>query len=84
MEFLLIGSTLLCALVGTVVGLKLLGIAARSRKFPEFAIGAALFVYSAVGQTTLLARAFLGDGATLVLGMAIAVVAYLAPYAALV
>jgi hypothetical protein len=83
MELVTVGSILLCALVGTVVGLKLLGIAARSGKFPEFAIGAALFVYSAVGQTSALARAALSDEASVALRMTLAVVSLLALYATL-
>ena len=83
MEFLMVASILLCALVGTVVGLKLLGIAARSRKFPEFAIGGALFVYSAVGLTSAVARAALADEVSVGLRMALAVVSILALYATL-
>jgi hypothetical protein len=83
MELLMVGSILLSALVGTVVGLKLLGIAAHSRKFPEFAIGAALFVYSAVGQTSAVARAALSDDPSVALRMTLAVVSLLALYATL-
>jgi hypothetical protein len=80
---LMVGSILLCALVGTVVGLKLLAIAARSRKLPELAVGAALFAYSAVGQPGLLARAALADEASVGLRMTVAAVGILAFYVAL-
>jgi hypothetical protein len=83
MELLTVGSILLCALVGTVVGLKLLGIAARSRKLPEFAIGAGLFAYAAIGQPALLVQQALGEEASLGLRMAISVVRVLAFYATL-
>jgi hypothetical protein len=83
MELIVVGSAFLCALVGTVVGLKLLGLAARSRKFPEFAIGAGLFAY-AVAQPLLLARTALGNEVSVGLGMAIAASAYLAIFATLV
>jgi hypothetical protein len=83
MELLMVASILLCVLVGTVVGLKLLGIAASSGKFPEFAIGAALFLYSAVGLTSSLARGALGDEASVGVRMALAVVSIVAIYATL-
>ena len=83
MELLTVGSILLCALVGTVVGLKLLGIAARSRKLPEFAIGAGLFAYAALGQPSLLVQQALGEETSLGLRMAISVVRVLAFYATL-
>jgi hypothetical protein len=82
MELLMVGSILLCALVGTVVGVKLLSLAARTRKFPEFAIGAGLFAY-AVAQPALLARTALGNEVSVGLGMAVAAVAYLLIYATL-
>ena len=50
MELLMLGSIVLCALVGTLVGIKLLTIAARSRRFPELAIGVALLSYAALSQ----------------------------------
>jgi hypothetical protein len=83
MELLAVGSILLCALVGTAVGLKLLGISARSGKLPEFAIGAGLFAYSAVGQPALLAQSVLGEETSLALRMTISVVRIFAFYSTL-
>jgi hypothetical protein len=64
MELLMLGSIVLCALVGTLVGIKLLTIAARSHKFPELAIGVALFSYAALSQPALLALGILGEEAS--------------------
>jgi hypothetical protein len=64
MELLMLGSIVLCALVGTLVGIKLLTIAARSHKFPELAIGIALFSYAALSQPALLVRGILGEEAS--------------------
>jgi hypothetical protein len=72
-ELLVVGSVVLCALVGTLVGLKLLSIAAGSGKFPEFAIGVGLFVYAAVSQTSLLVTQALGEEASLALRMGLTV-----------
>jgi len=83
MELLVVGSILLCALVGTLVGLKLLSIAASSRKFPEFAIGAGLFAYAAVGQPAVLAHQALGEETSLGLRMGIVLLRVLAFYVTL-
>jgi hypothetical protein len=83
MELLMVGSMLLCALVGTAVGLKLLGIAARTRKLPEFAIGAGLLAYAGVSQPALLAYQALGDEVSLGVRMGFAVLRVLAIYATL-
>jgi hypothetical protein len=83
MELLMVGSMLLCALVGTLVGLKLLGIAARSRKLPEFAIGAGLFAYAALSQPARLVQQTLGDEASLGLHMGIIVLRVLSMYVTL-
>ena len=83
MEFLMVGSILLCTLVGTLVGLKLLSIAARSRKFPEFAIGVALFTYAALSQPALLASSVLGEEASVDLQMGLAVLRTIAFYVTL-
>ena len=83
MELLMVGSILLCALVGTVVGLKLLSLAAQSRKFPELAIGAGLFAYAALSQPALLAQQALGEETALGLRMGIAVLRILAFYVTL-
>jgi hypothetical protein len=61
MELLTVGSILVCALVGSLVGIKLLTIAARSHKFPELAIGIALFSYAALSQPALLVKEILGE-----------------------
>ena len=71
MELLVVVSILLCALVGTLVGLKLLSIAARSRKLPELAIGAGLFAYAALGQLGILAQQAVGEEGSLGLRMGI-------------
>ena len=78
MQLLMLGSILLCAVVGTAVGLKLLGIAHRTRRFPELAIGACLFSYAAVGQTAGLAFQALGEEASLGLRMGLVVARVLA------
>jgi hypothetical protein len=71
MELFVVGSILLCVLVGTGVGLKLLSIALGSRKLPEFAIGMALLTHAAVSQPALLAQQALGEEASLGLQMGI-------------
>jgi hypothetical protein len=71
MKLLMVGSVFLCALVGTLVGLKLLGIAARTRKLPELAVGAGLFAYAAVSQPALLAQQALGEETSLALRMGV-------------
>jgi hypothetical protein len=71
MDLLVVLSILLCALVGTLVGLRLLSIAARSRKLPELAIGAGLFAYAALGQLGILAQQAIGEDASLGLRMGI-------------
>jgi hypothetical protein len=84
MELLMVGSILLCAVVGTLVGLKLLRIAAHSRKFPELAVGVALFTYAAVSQPAVLVYQGLGEETSLGLRMAIVVLRVLAFYVTLV
>jgi hypothetical protein len=84
MELLMVGSILLCAVVGTLVGLKLLRIAAHSRKFPELAVGVALFTYAAVSQPAVLVYQGLGEETSLGLRMAIVVARVLAFYVTLV
>jgi len=64
MQALMIASILLSTMVGTIVGLKLLRLASRTRQFPEFAVGGALFCYAAVAQTTLFASSSLGPDAS--------------------
>jgi hypothetical protein len=84
MQLLMLGSILLCAVVGTAVGLKLLGIATRTHRFPELAIGAALFSYAALGQTAGLAFQALGEDASLGLRMGLIVLRILALFVTLV
>jgi hypothetical protein len=83
MKLLMVGSILICILVGTLVGLKLLSIAARSRKFPEFAIGAALFAYAALSQPAFLAHQALGEEVSLGVRIGIVVLRILAYYVTL-
>jgi hypothetical protein len=83
MKLLMVGSILLCALVGTLVGLKLLGLAARTRKLPELAIGAGLFAYAAVSQPAVLAHQALGEEASLGLRMGLVLLRVLAFYVTL-
>lgn len=83
MALIMVGSIALCAVVGTLVGLKLLTIAARNRKFPEFAIGIALFSYAALGQFNLLVYEALGDEASLALRMGLTTLRILAFYVTL-
>jgi hypothetical protein len=82
-RLLMIGSVLSCALVGTLVGLKLLGIASRSRKLPELLIGTSLLAYAALSQPAFLVTHALGEEASLGLRMGIVVVRVLAYYFAL-
>jgi hypothetical protein len=84
MELLIVGSILLCVVVGTLVGLKLLRIAAHSRKLPEFAVGVALLAHAAVSQPTLLVEQALGDEASLGLLMGIITLRLLAFFVTLV
>jgi len=83
MKLLMVGSVSLCALVGTLVGLKLLGIAARTRKLPELAVGTGLFAYAAVSQPALLAQQALGEEASLALRMGVIGLRILAFYVTL-
>lgn len=83
MKLLMVGSVLLCVLVGTLVGMKLLSSSARSRKFPEFAVGAALFSYAALSQPAFLVYHALGEEVSLGLRMGIVVLRVLAYYVAL-
>jgi hypothetical protein len=83
MEILMIGSILLCALVGTLVGIKLLTIASRTHKLPELAIGVALFAYAALSQPTFLVQQALGEDVSLGLRMGIAVLRIFAFYVTL-
>ncbi|MGH0036401.1 MAG: hypothetical protein ACQGVK_15345 [Myxococcota bacterium] len=50
MQTWVIGTVLLSALVGTWVGVKLLGLAVRTREWPELAIGVGLLCYGTVAQ----------------------------------
>ena len=56
----MIPSILISTIVGTVVGLKLLILASRTRHFPELAIGGALFCYAAIAQTSSFATHAVG------------------------
>jgi hypothetical protein len=84
MELLVVGSILLCAAVGALVGLKLLGIAAHTRKLPELAIGTGLLAYSTLSQPVLLAQQALGEETSVGLGMGLVVLRVVATYVTLV
>jgi hypothetical protein len=84
MEILMVASTLLCTVVGTLVGLKLLIISTRTGKFPELAVGAALFSYAAVSQPALLVSYALGEEISLGLRMGLAGLRIAAFYVTLV
>jgi hypothetical protein len=79
----MIGSILLCTVVGTLVGLKLLALASRSRKLPELAVGVGLFSYAALSQPGLLATFALGEEASLGLRMALVALRIVAFYVTL-
>jgi hypothetical protein len=83
MELLMVGSIVLCALVGTLVGLKLLMIASRSHKFPELAIGITLLSYAALSQPAALAQQALGEEASLGLRTGLVVLGVLSLYVTL-
>jgi len=84
MELLMVGSIVLCALVGTLVGLKLLMLATRSHKFPELAIGVTLVSYAALSQPAVLAQQALGEEASLGLRFGLFVLGILSLYVSLV
>ncbi len=60
MQTFMVTSILVSTIVGTIVGVKLLLLASRTRQFPEFSVGAALFCYAAIAQPSLLVSASLG------------------------
>lgn len=84
MELLIVSSILLCAIVGTLVGLKLIVIGNRTRRLPEFTIGAALFSYAALSQPALLVSQVLGEDVSVALRMGLGVVRVLTFYVTLV
>jgi hypothetical protein len=57
-------SILLSTIVGTVVGLRLLLMSSRTRQFPEFAVGGALFCYATIAQTALFVTQAVGPEAS--------------------
>jgi len=69
MQNLMTSSVIMSTVVGTVVALKLLFMASRTRRFPELAIGIALFCYATVAQTSLFATHAVGLEASFALRM---------------
>lgn len=63
MQTFMVASILLSTTIGTIVGLKLLLLASRTRQLPEFTVGSALFCYATVAQTTLFVSSCLGPDA---------------------
>lgn len=84
MQILMVTSILVSTIVGTIVSLKLLLLASRTRQVPEFAVGSALFCYAAVAQTTLFASSFLGPDTPHLHHMALLALRLLAYYFTLV
>jgi len=83
MQILLLFSVLLSVAIGTVVGIRLLLLAKRTRRFPEFAVGSALFGYAAVAQTALMITRAIGSEISFGLHMALAILCVLGYYAML-
>jgi hypothetical protein len=83
MELLMVGSIVLCAVVGTLVGLKLLMIASRSHKLPELAIGIGLLSYAALSQPAQLVQGALGEEASAGLRMGLVVLGVLSLFVTL-
>lgn len=71
MRTLMIPSVLLSIFVGTVVGVRLLLLARRTRKFPELAVGSALFGFAFIAQTALVATQVVGAEASFGFHMAL-------------
>ncbi len=69
MQTLMISSVILSTIVGTVVAIKLLLMAFRTRHFPEFAIGISLLCYATVAQTCLFVAHAIGLEAPFTLRM---------------
>lgn len=54
LDLLLLISTLAFIATGAVVGIRLLGLARRSRQLPDYLVGASLFVLAAIGYPLIL------------------------------
>ncbi|MCP5069453.1 MAG: hypothetical protein GY946_23040 [bacterium] len=70
MQVLMLSSILLSTVMGTVVGLKLLLLASRTRQFPELAIGGALVCYATLAQVSLMVTHAIGQDASHTLKLA--------------
>jgi hypothetical protein len=64
MQILMAASILLSTIIGTIVGVKLVLLATRTREHPELTIGVGLVCYATVAQTSLLISSSLGADAT--------------------
>lgn len=85
MQMLMASSVILSTIVGTVVALKLLLMASRTRQFPELAVGIALLCYATVAQTSLFATHAIGlDSGSFSLRMTLLALRLLAYYITLV
>jgi len=84
MQTFMVTSILVSTIVGTIVGIKLLLLASRTRQFPEFSVGAALFCYAAIAQPALLVSASLGPDLSHEHQMVLLAIRLLAYYSTLV
>jgi hypothetical protein len=84
MQALMTSSVIVSTIVGTVVALKLLLMASRTRQFPELAVGIALLCYATVAQTCLFATHALGADAPFALRMTLLGLRLIAYYITLV
>jgi len=55
MALLVLVAVLLCSVVGSAIGARLLGVARRTRQLPELLVGTAIFMYSGLALPALLA-----------------------------
>lgn len=84
MQSLMVSSILLSTVVGTIVALKLLLMASRTRQFPELAVGIALLCYATVAQTSLFAIHAVGADGAFGLRMALLALRLIAYFATLI
>lgn len=84
MVIAMIIANLLSTLVGTWVGVTLLGIARRTGKTPELLVGLSLFFYAALAQGSMVVSRLTGTDADLGLRMSLIVFRTLAYYGTLV
>jgi hypothetical protein len=55
MALFVLVTVLLCSVVGTAIGARLLGVARRTRQLPELLVGTAVFTYSSLALPALMA-----------------------------